>query len=172
MAKLTEQKQTAKLTEKQKVFADEYLIDLNATRAAIAAGYSEKTARFIGAENLTKPNIQEYIQERMQKQQSERIATQEEVLEYLTSVMRRELKEVVVVTTSNTLEKWLPDENGTMRKQKITKEEPQLVEIPAKLSDANKAAELLGKRYGTFTDKVDVSGALPVILAGENEIPD
>lgn len=51
------------LTDKQRRFCEEYVIDWNATRAATAAGYSEKTARTIGAENLTKPNIQEYIEE-------------------------------------------------------------------------------------------------------------
>lgn len=56
-----------KLTAKQERFCNEYLIDLNATQAAIRAGYSEKTATAIGAENLTKPNIQEFIQEVREK---------------------------------------------------------------------------------------------------------
>lgn len=160
------------LNARQKLFCNEYIVDLNATRAAIAAGYSEKTARKIGSENLTKPDIQNYIRELMEAKDKALIASQDEVLQYLTSVMRREKKEHIVVTVSNTIEKWLPDDNGTMRKQKITKEEPRTVEIPAKLSDANKAAELLGKRYSLFSDKVDVSGAIPVIITGENDIPD
>lgn len=55
------------LTAKQELFCKEYLVDLNATQAAIRAGYSEKTAKEIGCENLTKPNIQEYIKEAMNK---------------------------------------------------------------------------------------------------------
>ena len=63
-----------------------------------------------------------------------------------------------------------PDENGTMRKQTVKEEVPEIVEIPAKLSDANKAAELLGKRYGLFTDKLQLNTPnVPVIL---DNIPD
>ena len=59
-----------KLTEKQKIFCDEYIISLNATQAAIKAGYAEKTAYAIGAENLKKPKIQSYISERMEQKES------------------------------------------------------------------------------------------------------
>lgn len=69
-----------KLTPKQKAFADEYLIDLNATQAAIRAGYSEKTAKEIGCENLTKPNIAEYIAERQAEREKRTEITQDKVL--------------------------------------------------------------------------------------------
>lgn len=78
----------SKLTLKQKRFADEYIISANATAAAIKAGYSKKTARSIGQENLTKPDIKAYIDERLEKLDSEKIADQKEVLQYLSSVMR------------------------------------------------------------------------------------
>lgn len=143
------------LTKKQQRFCDEYLIDLNATQAAIRAGYSEKTARQIGQENLTKPAIKEYIDKRMAEKEDALIAKQDEVLKYLTAVMRRELSENVVVTVSEEISSYVPDANGTMRKQTVRKEIPQVVEIPAKLSDANKAAELLGKAYVLFTDKIE-----------------
>ena len=81
------------LTEKQKRFCEYYIKTLNATEAAIQAGYAKKTARSIGAENLTKPYIQTYIREVMDKLQSDRIASSEEVLEYLTKTMRGELKD-------------------------------------------------------------------------------
>ncbi len=144
------------MTAKQQLFCDEYLISLNATQAAIKAGYSEKTARFIGAENLTKPNIQEYIEKRLAEKEDALIAKQDEVLKYLSSVMRREHKENVVVTLKTTTEKWVKvDGTDTLKKQSITEEKPAIIEIPAKLSDANKAAELLGKRYGLYTDKFE-----------------
>lgn len=143
------------LTEKQKRFCDEYLIDLNATQAAIRAGYSERTAYRIGADNLRKPQIAEYIDKRLKEKQSDLIADQDEVLKYLTATMRREKKECVVVTIKEKKSMYVPDEKGTMRKQTIEKEVPKIIEIPAKLSDANKAAELLGKRYALFTDKVE-----------------
>ena len=145
----------AKLTAKQQRFCDEYLIDLNATQAAIRAGYSEKNARNIASENLAKPNIREYIHNRLAEKEKALIADQNEVLEYLTATMRREKKECVVVTTSEERSMYVPDDNGTMRKQTVKKETPQIVEIPARLSDANKAAELLGKAYGLYTEKVE-----------------
>ena len=80
----------AKMTDKQKRFCDEYLIDLNATQAAIRAGYSEKTARQIGTENLSKPSIDEYIKNRMAEKEAALIANQDEVLKYLTAVLRGE----------------------------------------------------------------------------------
>ena len=96
----------AKLTAKQQRFCDEYLIDLNATQAAIRAGYSEKTAAVIATENLRKPNIKEYIENRLAEKEKELIADQDEVMRYLTAVMRREMKESVVVTLQNKVEKW------------------------------------------------------------------
>lgn len=146
----------AKMTAKQQRFCDEYLIDLNATQAAIRAGYSEKTARAIANENLTKPYIKEYIEKRMAEKESELIADQNEVMKYLSAVMRREMKESVVVTLQNKVEKWVKDEDtGKLKKQTVTEESPAIVDIPARLSDANKAAELLGKAYGIYTDKIE-----------------
>ena len=145
----------AKLTAKQQRFCDEYLIDLNATQAAIRAGYSEQTAAVIANENLKKPNVVEYIKIRMDEKEKSMIATQDEVMKYLTAVMRREHTESVVVTLNKEQSKYIPDEQGTMRKQTVKEEIPEIVNIPAKLSDANKAAELLGKAYGIYTDKIE-----------------
>ena len=72
------------MTNKQKRFCDEYLIDCNATQAAIRAGYSAKTAVDIGHENLNKPKLKKYIDDRLEQMQSERIAKTQEVMEYLT----------------------------------------------------------------------------------------
>lgn len=82
----------AMLTAKQQRFCDEYLVDLNATQAAIRAGYSKKNANNIASENLAKPNIREYIDKRLSEKESKLIAQQDEVLKYLTAVMRREKK--------------------------------------------------------------------------------
>lgn len=131
-----------KLTIKQKKFADEYIISGNATQAAIKAGYSKKTARFTGAENLTKPNIKSYIDERMKKLEEEAIADQTEVLKYLTRVLRDEEREEVLVNAGNF-------------EQKI-----QSMKVSTK--DKIKAAELLGKRYGSWTEKLDLTADLEV----------
>lgn len=137
-----------KLTAKQRRFCDEYLIDLNATQAAIRAGYSEKNARNIASENLAKPNIKAYIDERMTEKESQLIATQDEVLKYLTSVLRGESQstEIVVEGTGDGC-----SEARTLKKEPSEK-------------DRLRAAELLGKRYGLYTDKVetDVDMALTV----------
>lgn len=113
---------------------------------------------------LKKPGIQEYIDERLKKISDEKIAKTEEVMQYLTSVMRREKKECVVVTIMEEKSTYVPDDNGTMRKQTVKKETPQIVEIPAKLSDANKAAELLGKVYGIFKENVSLEGDIGVTI--------
>ncbi len=138
----------AKLTAKQRRFCDEYLIDLNATQAAIRAGYSEKNARNIASENLAKPNIKTYIDERMAEKESQLIATQDEVLKYLTSVLRGESQstEIVVEGTGDGC-----SEARTLKKEPSEKERLR-------------AAEMLGKRYGLYTDKVetDVDMALTV----------
>ena len=155
----------AKLTAKQRRFVDEYLIDFNATQAAIRAGYSEKTAAVIATENLRKPNISEFIAERMRQKEDELIADQDEVLRYLTAVMRREKSEHIVVTLNEKRSFYAPDENGTMRKQTVEKEVPQVIQIPARLSDANKAAEMLGKAHGLFTDRVELDADMELNIS-------
>ena len=128
----------AKLTAKQQRFCDEYLIDLNATQAAIRAGYSKKTARVIGAENLTKPDIKEYIDERMAEMEAKLVADGKEVMRYLTSVLRGQSQSEIVVVEGTgegcsdaRLMMKAPDENQRL-----------------------KAADLLGKAHLLFTDKV------------------
>ena len=123
-----------KLTAKQQRFCDEYLIDLNATQAAIRAGYSEKTARVIGQENLLKPALKEYIGKRMKDKEAELIADQDEVLRYLTAVLRGQ-------SFSSVLARNMVGADEVIEKQPDEKERL-------------KAAELLGKRYSLFTDKV------------------
>lgn len=116
------------------------------------------------------PKVALRYRELMQKMEDAAIADGKEVLKYLTSVMRREKTESVVVTLNTEETKYVPDKNGTMRKRTVKKEVPQLVEIPAKLSDANKAAELLGKKYSLFTDKVEHSGNVEGVVI-VNDIP-
>lgn len=139
-----------KLTEKQKIFCDEYIISLNATQAAIKAGYAEKTAYAIGAENLKKPKIQSYISERMEQKESSLIATQDEVLQYLTSVLRGESQ------TTDTVLVGMGD--GYQVVQEVKKKPSE--------KDRLKAAELLGKRYGLYTDKIsaDVDMSLDISI--------
>lgn len=145
-----------KMTNKQKRFCDEYLIDLNATQSAIRAGYSPKTARFIGQENLTKPNIKAYIEERMVEKEKELIASQDEVLRYLTSVMRGQSEsEIVVVEGCG---------DGVSQAVKVKKAPDERERL--------KAGELLAKRYGILSDKVNIEGAIPVVISGSDDLED
>lgn len=111
------------LTPKQKAFADYYIELGNATEAARRAGYKGKNLNRIASENLSKLDIKQYIEERLSKIEDARIAKGEEVLQYLTKVMRGEEK----------------DQFG----------------LDPSLQDRTKAAELLGKRYRLFVDKVE-----------------
>lgn len=126
--------ETKKLTTKQKRFCDEYLIDLNATQAAIRAGYSEKSAKVIAAENLSKPNLKEHIEKRLAEKESELIADQNEVMKYLTTVLRGESKSSVLAR----------QDDGSER----------VVEKNPDEKERLKAAELLGKVHMLFTEKV------------------
>lgn len=158
------------LTEKQKIFADEYLVDLNATRAyrkAYPNCKKNSSADAAARKLLGNTRIREYIDKRLEELQSERVADVQEVLEYLTAVMRREKKECIVVTVAREKADYIPDKDGRPRKQTVKEEIPQIVEIPAKLSDANKAAELLGRRYSLFTDKLDVNGVEGVVIVDD-----
>lgn len=136
-----------RMTAKQKRFCDEYLIDLNATQAAIRAGYSKKAARAIGNENLSKPYIKEYIAKRMAEKEESLIAKQDEVLRYLTSVMRGESRSSVLAMVGDGVQK--------------------VIEKPPDEREKTKAAELLGKRYRLFTDKVEVEGAVPIVIVDD-----
>lgn len=141
-------KKKDKLTLKQKKFADEYIISGNATQSAIKAGYSKKTAGVIAVENLEKPNIKAYIDKRLKELDDKAIAKQEEVLQYLTAVMRGQSKSAVVVIEG--LGEGLS--------------EARLINKTPDEKDRIKAAELLGKRYGAFTEKVDISGDISLSI--------
>ena len=129
------------LTTKQKRFCQEYLIDLNATQAAIRAGYSEKSAYSVGQRILKNVEVKKYIVEQMERLKNEKISSAQEVLEYLTSVMRGEQKEQVPL---------------------MYYDKQILEEKSASIKDRLKAAELLGKRYALFTEKLEVEGATAV----------
>lgn len=133
----------SKLTLKQQRFADEYIITGNATQSAITAGYSKKTAKSIGQENLTKPDIKKYIDSRLEKLKSEKVADQQEILEFLTSIVRGEETEQTLIGEG-------------MGEQRVT-------DIEVAANQRIKAAELLGKRYAMWTDKQDISGNIGVV---------
>lgn len=146
-----------KLTEKQKAFCDYYIESLNATESYKRAYNctNETTARTNGAKNLQKPSIKKYIDEQLQQMQSNRIADATEVLEYLTRIIRNEETEEAVLTVNTG--------DFTSEVRKVQKE------ISAK--DKIKAAELLGKRYGLYTEKIEAD-VNQVIFVGEDNLED
>lgn len=156
---------------KQEAFCLHYAKTGNATEAYKVAGYKAKSegAIYSGANRLLKNDkVQARLKELADEIASDKIAGIKEIQEYLTSVMRREHTESVVVTLSEKKSFYAPDENGTMRKQTIEKDVPQIVEIPARLSDANKAAETLAKMQGGFDNKLALELTVPVFV-GEDE---
>lgn len=128
-----------KLTPKQKAFAEYYIETGNATEAARKAGYKGKNLNRIASENLSKLDIKSYIDEKMKELEDQRIAKADEVLKYLTRVIRGEETEQVVVTENI---------GDFMSEARVINKE-----LSAK--DKIKAAELLGKRYRLFVDKVE-----------------
>lgn len=128
----------ARLTRKQQLFCDYYLETGNGHESAVRAGYSEKTARSIASENLTKPNIQEYLQKREAELNEQRIADISEVRRFWTSLMRGEP---------------IGEEEGER--------------VFASTADRIKASELLGRSGGAFLDKVEHSGGVSIKVEWE-----
>ena len=134
----------AKLTPKQQRFVEEYLVDLNATQAAVRAGYSARTASSIGEENLRKPEIQQAITEAKAKRSKKVNITAEYVLGNLVEVAERCMQKRPVLNMKG---EQVVDEDGNNKWTFDSK-------------GANRALELLGKHVGCFVDKVELSGSV------------
>jgi phage terminase small subunit len=159
-----------KLTEKQKRFADEYITSGNATQAAIKAGYSKKTANRIGPENLSKLVIRDYIDERMKSIEDNRIMTAKEAVEFLTKVVRGQVKETVVVGSqfgADTVEKE-PDVKTRISAAKeilkrypdndqVAKQQLRKLTADADIAEAQAKRELDGEQGGN----VNISIVMP-----------
>lgn len=129
---------------KQQRFADEYIISGNATQAAVKAGYSSKYANTNASKLLQNTTIKSYIDERLAQLASDKVATQEEVLTYLTSVMRGETQEQTLCSIG---------ELGQ-----------EIIDIDVGAKDRIKAAELLGKRFRMWTEKVETDVTQTVVI--------
>lgn len=137
------------MTNKQKRFADEYLVDLNATQAAIRAGYSERSAGRNADRMMKNDEIRNYIEEQIQQLHNERTADAQEVVEYLTSVLRGESEGEELVNEFQG--------DGISKAMNVKKKPSE--------KDKLRAAELLGKRFGIFTDKIEGSVRISEKLA-------
>jgi phage terminase small subunit len=134
------------MNARQKRFCDEYLIDCNATQAAIRAGYSPKTAKVTGAKMLANANLKAYIDEQLERIHNEKTADAQEVLEYLTAVMRGQHTEQTLQLIGDGVQK--------------------IADIDVSAKERLKAAELIGKRYGMFKDNVGID-LEPVVIVND-----
>lgn len=163
------------LSPKQKRFCEEYMIDLNATQAAIRAGYSVKTAGQIGEQNLKKLDISRKI-EQLRAERSRRTGiTADRVLQELAKIAFVNPMDVIDTETV-TVKSADPDDTAAIAsvRQKTfpTMAGKTGIEREIKLYDKVKALELLGKHLGLFTDKIDLNGNVPVIISGADQIED
>lgn len=163
----------AKLTEKQRRFVDEYLIDLNATRAAIRAGYKVDNARQTATENLAKPYIAEAIEKAIAERSRRTGINQDRVIQELAKIAFVNITDIVnndceilsdadradLAAIESVKVKTIPTKNGEMG-----------VEREVKLSSKLKALEMLGKHLGMWNNKLEVSMNVPVIFEGETDI--
>lgn len=151
----------AKLTPKQKRFVEEYLIDLNATQAAIRAGYSTRTAKDIGCENLAKPNIRTCIDQAMAERSKRTGVNADRVLIELARLGFVNATDVINVDTASIKENANRDDTAAIASIKVktipTEGGGEITEREIKLYDKTKNLELIGKHLGMFKDKVDIT---------------
>lgn len=151
------------LTKKQKLFVEEYLIDLNATQAAIRAGYSPDTAKEIGCENLTKPNIRNAIDKALAERSRRTGINQDRVLMELARIALLNPANVVDFNNATIREDATPDDLAAVASVKVKRfptKEGEGIEREIKFYDKNKALDAIGRHMGMFKDKVEVSGTL------------
>ena len=155
----------AKLTPKQQRFIDEYLIDLNATQAAIRAKYSSKTAYSIGNELLKKPEIRARIDERMAELSKRTGVNQERIIRELARIAFLDPTQLINLDTAELLDEAAADDRATIasvRVKRIPTADGMGIEREIKVADKIKALELLGKRHGMWIDRQQIDGAMAV----------
>lgn len=159
----------AELTSKQKRFVEEYLVDLNATQAAIRAGYSEHTAYAMGYENLRKPEIAAAIQEAQERRSQRTEITQDEVLKELAKLGFANMLDYIAVQEDGTayvdLSKLTRDQAAAVQEVTVDTyvegrgdDKVPVKRIRFKLADKRGSLELIGKHLGMFPSRHELSG--------------
>lgn len=157
----------AKLTEKQKRFCEEYLIDLNATQAAIRAGYSPKNAKNIGSENLAKPDIRARIDKAIAERSKRTGVTADRVVRELAKIAFVNATDVIDTQRGEVLKNASREDTACISAVRVkTKigEDFTETEREIRLCDKTKALELLGKHLGMFSDNVKLSAEARVTI--------
>jgi phage terminase small subunit len=150
----------AKLTAKQKAFVDEYLIDLNATQAAIRAGYSIKTAEQVGYQQLQKTSVSEAITRAMANRSRRTGITADRVLTELAKIGFANAADIINFNSAKVNDDVVRDDTACIQSVKVKTvptEDGDITEREIKLYDKKAALELIGKHLGMFKDKVDIT---------------
>ena len=158
------------MTDKQKRFVEEYLIDLNATQAAIRAGYSPNRASEQAHQLLQKTTVQKAIAESMAKRSKRTGVTQDRVVRELAKIAFLDMTQVV-------------DDHGRIKDDATPEDRACIESIKYKSSSSDqgesverevkvalKALELLGKHLGMYSDKLNIEGAVPIVISGADEL--
>ncbi|MDB2135553.1 terminase small subunit [Enterocloster clostridioformis] len=148
------------MTKKQKRFCEEYLIDLNATQAAIRAGYSPDTAKAIGCENLTKPDIRAHIDLVMAERSRRTGVNADRVIQELAKIAFVNATDVIDPKTATVKENALPEDTAAIQSVKVKTFGEDGLEREIKMADKLRALEMLGRHLGMFKDKLELSGGL------------
>lgn len=148
------------MTKKQKRFIEEYLIDLNATQAAIRSGYSPDTAKAIGCENLTKPDIRAHLDRAMAERSRRTGVNADRVITELAKIAFINAVDVIDPKTATVKDTALPEDTAAIQSVKVKTFGEDGLEREIKMADKLKALELLGKHLGMFKDKLELSGGL------------
>ena len=148
------------MTKKQKRFVEEYLIDLNATQAAIRAGYSPDSAADIGSENLRKPDIRARIDKAMADRSKRTGVSADRVVLELAKIAFVNAMDVIDQKTATVREDASADDTAAIQSVKVKTFGEDGLEREIKMADKLKALELLGKHLGMFKDKMEISGSL------------
>jgi phage terminase small subunit len=155
------------LTKKQKRFVEEYLVDLNATQAAIRAGYSTQTAYSIGDENLKKPEIKNAIEKALAERSRRTGVNADRVILELAKIAFLNPTDVINMSEATIKGDSNRDDTAAISSVKVKRiptEDGDITEREVRTYDKIKALELLGKHLGMFTDKFKVEGAIPVVV--------
>lgn len=162
------------LTAKQKKFVEEYLIDLNATQAAIRAGYSSKTAEQTASRMLSFVKVQEEISKAMAERSRRTGISQDRVIQELARIAFVNPQNVIQTSNASIRQDISEDDAACIQAVKVKMSESEngsSCEREVRLNDKLKALELLGKHLGMFNDKAQIEIAVPV-FEGENDLED
>ncbi|MBS5822419.1 MAG: terminase small subunit [Clostridium argentinense] len=157
----------AKLTKKQQQFVEEYLIDLNATQAAIRAGYSVNSARQIADENMSKPYIKEAIEKALAERSRRTGINADRIVQELAKIAFLNPTDVINMDEATVKGEANRDDTAAIASVKVKKiptDDGDITEREVKTYDKIKALELLGKHIGLFSDKLKVEGAIPIVI--------